>query len=181
MKFLTLALLAHPILSTPLPRRDTASAIYTLRLSSPSTPLDNLYLTTTPNSTSLTTSPLPITPLLVHPIFNPTTGLSELHTSASSTLAVVGANGLLDFSSLADPAAVAVPDGTTVDWTRFELVEEDSSREEGTVKYAGGVEGGRWVAFPTGEAWSVKWKGAEAWTTENYMPVQVVYELVKEE
>ena len=145
-----------------------------------------------------------------YPVRNSTTGLSELRAADSSgaALAVVGANGLLDFSSLADPAAVTVPVGTTVDWTSFSL-------EGGDVKYAGAGGEGRWVAFPTAgaggvvkrgseEGWSVKWKDGElgfsslfpssllpvgwfadlfaianAWTTENYMPVQVVYELVQ--
>ncbi|KAG7292928.1 hypothetical protein NEMBOFW57_002973 [Staphylotrichum longicolle] len=160
---------------------------------SPVTSLNGLYLTAAPNATTLTTtspqSQSPADKITFYPVLNPTTGLSELHTGASTTLAVVGANGLLDLSSLADPAAAPVPAGTTVDWTSFRL-EAQGSREEGTVKYAGedGAGQGRWVVFPSlaaggggAEEWSVKWKDVNAWTTENYMPVQVVYELVKDE
>ena len=114
-----------------------------------------------------------------YPVRNPTTGLSELRAADSSgaALAVVGANGLLDFSSLADPAAVTVPVGTTVDWTSFSL-------EGGDVKYAGAGGEGRWVAFPTAgaggvvkrgseEGWSVKWKDGEPFYFLALMPVGV--------
>ena len=154
----------------------------TLLLHSPVASLDGLYLTTSPSSTALTTASSGTTTgsggdtVRFYPVRDPTTGLSELRAADSSgaALAVVGANGLLDFSSLADPAAVAVPVGTTVDWTSFRL-------EGGDVKYAGAGGEGRWVAFPTaggvverssreegalapvkrGEGWSVKWKDGE--------------------
>jgi hypothetical protein len=145
-----------------------------------------------------------------YPVRNPSTNLDELHnadTTGAGALAVVGANGLLDFAALADPEAVETPEGGTVDWTSFRL--EPGS---GAVEYVGkGDVEGRWVAIPVGgaeERWSVKWRDGEfarfflfsslllkkecwltnvscfvvnAWTTETFMPVQVVYELVKEE
>jgi hypothetical protein len=189
----TLSLLAATGLATPI-RRDVNQAVYTLRLTSPMKALDGLYLTTTDSSSDDTTTlgvntsanPSAAT-VKFHPVRNPTTGLDELRDSTTSTtpggaLAVVGANGLLDFASLADPEAVegGKPDGTTVDWTSFRL--EPGS---GAVEYVGkGDVEGRWVAVPVGgeeERWSVKWRDANAWTTETFMPVQVVYELVKEE
>jgi hypothetical protein len=192
LQALTLSLLASTGLATPI-RRDVSQAVYTLRLTSSVKSLNGLYLTATPspgsnaNTTTLGvyTSPSnPSTPTIkFYPVHNPSTNLDELRTPGDSTLAVVGANGLLDFASVADPAAVELPEGATCDWASFLLVDEGSA-----VKYAGGEEGGRWVAFPVdgvseeGDGgWSVKWKDPSAWTTTDYMPVQVVYELVKDE
>ncbi|KAK4040058.1 hypothetical protein C8A01DRAFT_35930 [Parachaetomium inaequale] len=196
---LTLSLLASAGLATPV-RRDVSHAVYTLRLTSSVKSLDGLYLTATPspgsnsNTTTLgvyTSPSSPSTPTIkFYPVHNPSTNLNELRTTGptdSSTLAVVGANGLLDFASVADPAAVELPEGTTCDWTSFLLL--DDKGKGAAVKYAGGgADEGRWVAFPVdgvskegNGGWSVKWKDASAWTTTDYMPVQVVYELVKDE
>jgi hypothetical protein len=78
-----------------------------------------------------------------YPVRNPSTNLDELHnadTTGAGALAVVGANGLLDFAALADPEAVETPE----------------------VEYVGkGDVEGRWVAIPVGgaeERWSVKWR-----------------------
>ncbi|EAQ93158.1 predicted protein [Chaetomium globosum CBS 148.51] len=200
LQAITLSLLAATGLATPI-RRDVSQAVYTLRLTSPVKSLDGLYLTTTPQSdtddtstlgvsTSTTTSPA-TQPVRFYPVHNPDTDLDELRRSSDTVggggaLAVVGANGLLDFAALADPEAVQAPDGTTVDWTSFRLGAEKKEGGGGAVEYVGkgGVAEGRWVAFPVGgegERWSVKWRDVSAWTTENYMPVEVVYELVKEE
>jgi len=185
----TLSLLASAGLATP-SRRDISRAVYTLRLSSTVESLNGLYLTTNakpssnPNATTLgvsTSTPAAGPTIKFYPVLNPSTQLSELRTPSSSdtALAVVGTNGLLDFARLADPAGQAgsVPKGTTVDWTSFRLDEA-----AGTVGYGGKDAKGRWVAFPVSEkAWAVKWKDVSAWTTQNYLPVQVVYELVKDE
>ncbi|KAH6650604.1 hypothetical protein F5144DRAFT_556663 [Chaetomium tenue] len=196
LQAITLSLLAATGLATPI-RRDVGQAVYTLRLTSPVKSLDGLYLTTSPPQSdtddtttlgvSTSTTPSPATkPVRFYPVRNPDTDLDELRRASDTgggALAVVGANGLLDFAALADPEAVQAPDGTTVDWTSFRLGAE---KEGGAVEYVGkgGVAEGRWVAFPVGgegERWSVKWRDVSAWTTENYMPVEVVYELVKEE
>lgn len=53
---------------------------------------------------------------------------------------------------------MSVPEGTTLDWTSFEL------GNSGEVTYAGKGAEGRWVVFPKGNGkgdWSVKWKGGE--------------------
>ncbi|KAK3300512.1 uncharacterized protein B0H64DRAFT_17242 [Chaetomium fimeti] len=183
----TLALFAAAGLATPI-RRDVSQAVYTLRLTSRNKALDGLYLTAASSANNQETTTLGVNTsadpsaatVKFHPVRNPDTELDELRSAAEGggALAVVGANGLLDFAALADPEAVPAPDGTTVDWTSFRLDQED-----GAVEYVGkGVEGG-WVAFPVmgeEERWSVKWRDVTAWTTENYMPVQVVYELVEE-
>ncbi|KAK4241578.1 hypothetical protein C8A03DRAFT_30301 [Achaetomium macrosporum] len=183
LQALTLSLLAATGLATPV-RRDVGQAVYTLRLSSRVGTLNGVYITTSTNGTTLGVYPTPASERLhVYPVKNPATGLAELHTQEDgNTLAVVGTNGLLDFASLEDPAKVPVPEGGKCDWTSFRLDEE----EEGVLRYAGegAQNGGGWAAFPDSTAkggWSLKWKGAKAFTTEDYMPVQVVYELVKDE
>lgn len=152
----------------------------------PVTALDGLYLTTTPPSsddanatTTLGVYSNPSTPstpqIKFHPVRNPDTSLWELHTAGETTLAVLGANGLLDFASLSDPAATTetLPEGTLLDWTSFSL-DSEAGGGSGMVDYAGTV--GRWVAFPTshdpgavrggegdGEmAWIVKWRNSES-------------------
>jgi len=95
-------------------------------------------------------------------VVNPTTGLAELHTSSpvnDATLTLIGSNGVLDFTPLKNPAAVTVPVGTTVDWTSFEL--DEGTPGEGTVKYVG--KEGRWVMFPEGDEWELKWRSGESW------------------
>jgi hypothetical protein len=189
LQAITLSLLAATGLATPI-RRDVNQAVYTLRLTSPLKTLDGLYLTTASSEDTTTTNlgvntsanPSAST-VKFYPVRNPSTNLDELHnadTTGAGALAVVGANGLLDFAALADPEAVETPEGGTVDWTSFRL--EPGS---GAVEYVGkGDVEGRWVAIPVGgaeERWSVKWRDVNAWTTETFMPVQVVYELVKEE
>jgi hypothetical protein len=148
------------------------------------TSLDGLYLTNTPssnnnndNTTTLGVYSNPSTPstpqIKFHPVYNPDTKLWELHTAGETTLAVLGANGVLDFASLSDPEATTetLPEGTLLDWTSFSLGEE---ADGGVVDYAGTE--GRWVAFPTshdpgavvgGEGdgemgWSVKWRNSES-------------------
>jgi len=185
-----LSLLASTALATPV-RRDINHPVYTLRLSSHDDSLDGLYLTTAPkpgnanaNATTLgvsTASPAAGPTIKFYAVLDPSTQLSELRTPSTTetALAVVGTNGLLDFASLADPAGAAgsLPEGTTVDWTSFRL-----DQAEGTVGYGAKGSEGSWVAFPVdGEAWAVKWKGANAWTTDNYLPVQVVFEPVTHE
>ncbi|KAK3309951.1 uncharacterized protein B0T15DRAFT_506677 [Chaetomium strumarium] len=196
LQALALSLLAATGLATPV-RRDVGQAVYTLRLSSRVATLDGVYLTTSANGSTLGVYPTPAAERLhVYPVKNPTTGLAELRTQgAGNTLAVVGKHGLLDFASLEDPAAVPVPEGGKCDWTSFRL---DDEEQGGVLRYAGegAQNGGGWAAFPdvTAEGgWSVKWKGgclltelrggniAKAFTTEEYMPVQVVYERVKDE
>ncbi|KAK4150754.1 hypothetical protein C8A00DRAFT_45932 [Chaetomidium leptoderma] len=200
LQTLAVSLLASAGLATPI-RRDASPAIYALRLSSPGTPLDGRYLTATPSPTHPDTTTLGVSSkpqpggggenkISFYPVPNEKTGLSELRTTFSNdggatTLAVVGSNGLLDFAGLADPAAVAVPDGTTVDWTSFRLDAEGA----GTVSYAGPAGGerevqGGWVAFPSPSGqkggWNVKWRNDDAWTTQDYLPVRVLYELAEE-
>ncbi|KAK4251793.1 hypothetical protein C7999DRAFT_27472 [Corynascus novoguineensis] len=200
---LTLSLLATAGLATPV-RRDVGQEFYTLRLSSPAKFLDGLYLTTNPNSDKANTTALvvytspskPNVPdVRFYPVLDPSTKLAELRTpsspSSNTALAVVGTNGLFDFARIADPDGTAdeLPEGTTVDWTSFRLDEGESA---GTVKYDGGSGDeeaeGNWVVFPLRgssvetkeeEVWGVKWKGGNAWTTTDYLPVEVVYELVK--
>ncbi|KAH6853896.1 hypothetical protein B0I37DRAFT_18018 [Chaetomium sp. MPI-CAGE-AT-0009] len=198
LQAITLSLLAATGLATPI-RRDVSQAVYTLRLTSPFKTLDGLYLTTTSAPTDQETTTLGVNTsadpsaatVKFYPVHNPNTKLDELHsadsTSGGGALAVVGANGLLNFAALADPEAVAAPEGTTVDWTSFRLGQgQGQGQEGGAVEYVGkggGARGG-WVAFRVGgegERWSVKWRDVNAWTTADYMPVQVVYELVKEE
>lgn len=187
LQAIALSLLAATGLATPI-RRDVNQAVYTLRLSSPVKTLDGLYLTTANNDDTTTlgvntsSDPSAAKTVKFYPVRNPDTELDELRSTASGALAVVGANGLLDFAALADPEAVEAPDGTTVDWTSFRLAAGEA--EGGAVEYVGKGAEGRWIAFPVKgdeERWSVKWRDVSAWTTETYMPVQVVYELVKEE
>ncbi|KAK4132401.1 hypothetical protein BT67DRAFT_457496 [Trichocladium antarcticum] len=185
---LTIALLASTGLANPI-RYDVRQPIYTLRLSSPNPSLNNRYLTSNNSRLGIHPSPPTTPPIRFYPIPNPATGLAELRTvppkdgdgaATATSVTLMGANGLLDLASLADPAAAAAPAGTTVDWTSFRLL------EAGLLEYGAPGADGAWVAFPAagaaaGEAgWSVKWKDVNAWTTANYMPVQVVYELVRE-
>ncbi|KAL2126613.1 hypothetical protein VTI74DRAFT_532 [Chaetomium olivicolor] len=185
LQALVLSLLASTGLANPI-RRDVSQPAYTLRVTSPVTTLNNQPVTTSPyNTTHLGIFPRGGgQPIRFYPVFNPATGLAELHSlETGHTLAVMGTNGLLDFVSFENPAAVSVAPGTTLDWTSFRL-----DQEKKVLRYAGGE--GSWVAFPdkggnrdgsAGGAWVVKWKGDDAWTTMNYMPVEVVYELVKED
>ncbi|KAK4128669.1 hypothetical protein N657DRAFT_639156 [Parathielavia appendiculata] len=187
-------LVAHHLLS--LPSHPATHQTAKTKLNRPVPSLNGLYITRSPNNSTV----LGVFPnvndsknkkILFYPLHNPTTGLAELRIPASGdTLAVLGSNGLLDLASLADPAALKLPEGATCNWTSFRLElnheRDGGAAETGTVEYA--IEGseGRWVVFPaagagTGEGWSVKWKDVNAWTTANYMPVQVGYELVKEE
>ncbi|KXX73574.1 hypothetical protein MMYC01_205816 [Madurella mycetomatis] len=179
MKFqaLALALFASTGLSIPI-AQDDLPPVYTLRLSSRVESLDGAYITA--NGTLLGVYSRSTAPVQFTPVVNPETGLAELRTypEGSNALALIGSNDLLDFASLEDPAGVNVPDGTTVDWTSFKL--DEGAQEEGNVlEYVKGE--GVWVAFPRGNEgdWSVKWKGVEAWTTTDYMPVKVVYELAE--
>ncbi|KAK4193300.1 hypothetical protein QBC35DRAFT_458356 [Podospora australis] len=183
MKFqaLFLAALVSTGLAAPTPETAPKFApVYTLRLSSRTATLDGKYLSTSNSTLGIFSKPS--SSVKFYAVKNPQTGLSELHTyprsASDNTLALVGTNGLLDLSSLPNPAQVTVPKGTVVDWQSFHLSEADE--EAGALGYAAGKEGS-WVAFPAtsgkGE-WTVKWKEGSAITIQNYIPVKVVYELV---
>ena len=130
---------------------------------SPEPSLHNRPLTITNNSTlGIGASPEVKDEVHFYTIVNPTTGLAELHTSSpvnGATLTLIGSNGVLDFTPLENPAGVTVPVGTTVDWTSFEL--DEGTPGEGTVKYVG--KEGRWVVFPEGDEWELKWRSGESW------------------
>ncbi|AEO70495.1 2121a4ce-0610-4903-af75-060d14452285 [Thermothielavioides terrestris] len=194
MKFqaFALSLLAASGLASPVPQ-DVRQPLYTLRLSSPVPALDGAYLTLSPkNATQVGVYPpasAEDAQIRFHAVQDPATGRAELRTTNIPTtgmrgtvLALVG-GGLLDLASLQDPAAVPVPAGGVCDWTSFRL--GDGEGEGKRIVYVGkdGQAAGTWVAFPDGEAgagWSVKWKDDNAVTTENYMPVQLVYEPVQD-
>ncbi|KAK0734396.1 hypothetical protein B0T26DRAFT_68504 [Lasiosphaeria miniovina] len=170
LSFLATTGLASPIFGQP--------EIYTLRLSSRNKALDGQYLGVNgalvgvfKDSSVVRFIPVPS---------GSSSNLVELHTypvgKEERALALVGKQGLLDFSDVVNPAASNFPKGTTCDWTAFRL---GSSTAKKTVVYAG--KAGGWVAFPTGpdgSDWSVKWKDSSAITIENYMTVDVVYEAV---
>ncbi|KAL2255494.1 hypothetical protein VTK26DRAFT_3244 [Humicola hyalothermophila] len=196
LRALALALLASPLaLATPI-TRDVRQALYTLRLSSSTPSLDGRYLSAAGSDGTLVgvyDDDKAAAPVRFYVVTNPSTGLSELRAvsddggDSTAALALLGSNDLFDFASVVDPAEVNVPDGATLDWTSFELAEgkgEDGDVDGGNeVLYAPprGSKEGSWVAFPTGGRgeWSVKWKGVEAITTGNYMPVKVLYELIE--
>ena len=75
-------------------------------------------------------------------------------------LAFVGEHDLLDFA-VTDPSAV--PAGTTCDWQSFSLVSrpQGSEKPENLVTY-GSDAGGNWVAFKTGDGWTINWRGGES-------------------
>ncbi|KAL1836694.1 hypothetical protein VTJ49DRAFT_4788 [Mycothermus thermophilus] len=194
LQTLTASLLASITLATPI-RRDVSAELYTLRLATPYTPLNGLYLhALTPAQNATAGIALGVTPstqggddsaaVVVYPVANPASGLAELHTPDGGALVLVGRHGLLDLASVVgDPAAAPVPDGVTIDWTSFKLADDDGA---GSLGFAGGV--GRWVAFPSApaksgdpQAWGVKFKDSTAATTENYVPVTILYEPLKKE
>ncbi|KAK3393636.1 hypothetical protein B0H63DRAFT_458687 [Podospora didyma] len=150
--------------------------VYTLRLSSTTKSLNGKYLGVNGTLVGVYKETSVVKFIAVPSSEKPS--FVELHTypigKVDRALALVGKQGLLDFTDVTEPSSVTVPKGTTCDWTSFSLGEK-------TLKYGGSKAGG-WVAFPTGKdatEWSVKWKDASAITIQNYMPVDVVYETTK--
>ncbi|CAP69224.1 uncharacterized protein PODANS_1_8915 [Podospora anserina S mat+] len=184
MKFqaILIATLSATGLASPVPEPQAKPKFvqaYTLRLSSRTPSLDGKPLTLSNTTLGIFPSS-PSTPLF-YPIRNPQTNLLELHSpQTSSALALVGTHGLLSLSALPNPASVTVPTGTTLDWQNFDLSDDASA---GSLTYAGSTKDGSWVAFPVGKGqageWAVKWKDVTATTTQNYIPVKVVYEVVE--
>ncbi|KAK4170319.1 hypothetical protein QBC43DRAFT_197654 [Cladorrhinum sp. PSN259] len=185
MKFTTVlfTFLATTGLASPIPdAKPKFVSLYSLKLSSRSKNLDGKYLQVIGNTVGVTTS-APTSEVRFYPIRNPESGLWELRQSPATTtqtLALVGANGLLELASLPNPAAVNVPTGTTLEWKGFDLA-DGAETETGALGYAGKT--GGWVAFPEGkdgQQWTVKWKDASAITVQNYQTVKLVYEKVNE-
>ncbi|KAK4231196.1 hypothetical protein QBC38DRAFT_451574 [Podospora fimiseda] len=183
MKFTTVlfSLLATTGLASPVPdTKPKFVSLYSLKLSSRSKTLDGKYLSIVGSTVGVTSSPTAET-VKFYPIRNPESNLWELRQSPATTtqsLALLGSNGLLELSSLPNPAAVTVPTGTTLEWKGFDLADGPET-ETGALGYAGKV--GGWVVFPEGkDAWTVKWKDASAITIQNYQTVSLVYEKAKE-
>ncbi|KAK3341122.1 hypothetical protein B0T25DRAFT_331602 [Lasiosphaeria hispida] len=160
--------------------------VYKLRLSSRTKSLDGQYLGVNGSTVGVFKSTSSATPVQFYPVTDRKTGLVELHTypigAVDEILALVGTNGLLTFSNVADPAKAAFPRGTTCDWKSFRLAGGNPTgpgRPSNALAYAGS--NGSWTAFPSGNKgdWSVKWKGADTFTTADNMPIEVVYEPVE--
>lgn len=88
-------------------------------------------------------------------------------------LVLTGENGLYDLKDgmpqLTDPAPSA-----TYSWREFVLEEESS-----TVLWRAASEG-KWVVFPGSEqgSFEVKWNDGTGFTTQDYLPIEVVWETV---
>lgn len=180
----TAAASATPIIPI-LPSDDVK--VYTLRLQSRLKQLDGQTLGTRRGTIGLYRAP-DAEAIRFFPVTDKKTGLVELHRypiersggkETSQILALVGTNGLLTLSNVANPAAATFPTGTTCDWRSFKLAGGNPSapgRPANALNYAGAS--GSWVAFPDTAPgdFTVKWKGANAFTTANDLPVDVVYE-----
>ncbi|EGO52195.1 hypothetical protein NEUTE1DRAFT_132914 [Neurospora tetrasperma FGSC 2508] len=142
-------------------------------------------------------------PIKFYAVPNKDTGLVELHnwagipspgspnTSKTKAIALVGnaRTGLMDLTSVEDPAVICGDsNGLDCEWTSFTLNQGApiEGRPANTVTYAGP---GGWVAFKSSKAerggWVVRWKyladdemkrAAQATTTQDFVPVDLVYE-----
>lgn len=170
--------LASPI--NPVAARADNPDVYNLRISSETKSLDGRYLTVNgSNEVGL----FPTAPVLqVTMVPSGDSGTVELHTYpvgiVDHALAVVGSEGLLPFVEIVNPArSSSCARGSQCDWTSFGVAKDPPQ----LLTYVRGPEDkGMWVAIKaTKNEWTVKWKDAgKGFTTENYIPIQIVYEPV---
>ncbi|KAK5663698.1 hypothetical protein OQA88_4129 [Cercophora sp. LCS_1] len=174
ISFFSAAVVASPIIPAP------DAFAYKLKLVSRHSELDGRILSVDNNVVGVHKSRT-AKPLEVYAVADKKTGLVELRTyprsSQESLLALIGENGLFDANILPNPAGIQFLPGTTVDW-QFRLGGRDGAggRAENSVTYEG--KKGGWAAYPRGENadWVLTFKSPEAWTTQDYIDVQVVYE-----
>ncbi|KAL2125077.1 hypothetical protein VTJ04DRAFT_1442 [Mycothermus thermophilus] len=187
LQSLLTSLLASAALATPV-RRDVDFDLYTLKISTNHPALDGLYLGPIPapgggakNATAgLALGVVPGTQaqsgIIVYPVASEDPGLTALHTIDGGAVLVAGRHGVLDLAAFyGDPASAPVPEGVTIDWDSFQLVEEGAE-----VLFANAK--GRWVAFPSYDGtsgWRVTFKETTAFSTTDYVPVSVVYESIR--
>ncbi|KAK3355691.1 hypothetical protein B0H65DRAFT_417269 [Neurospora tetraspora] len=194
LSYLASTTLAAPVYVEPSP----PSPVYTLRISGGGPDLDTHYLSASGSVIGVFPDK-DNNPIKFYAVPNKDTGLVELHnwagisspgspgspnTPKTKAIALVGnaRTGLMELTSVEDPAAIGCGDGDAVDceWTSFTL-NQGAPTSEGkpanTVSYAGP---GGWVAFRSskveGGGWVVRWKYPQATTTQDFVPVDLVYE-----
>ncbi|KAL0474894.1 hypothetical protein QR685DRAFT_432487 [Neurospora intermedia] len=197
MKWQTLVfnLLSSITLAAPVYVKPSApSPVYTLRISGGGPDLDTHYLSA-PGSVIGVFPDTDNNPIKFYAAPNNDTGLVELHnwagisspgspnTSKTKAIALVGnaRTGLMDLTSVEDPAVICgdSDDGLDCEWTSFTLDQDApiEGKPANTVSYAGP---GGWVAFKSSKAerggWVVRWKYPQATTTQDFVPVDLVYE-----
>ncbi|KAI0007568.1 hypothetical protein F4779DRAFT_591338 [Xylariaceae sp. FL0662B] len=111
-----------------------------------------------------------IDPLTVYPVDSEKEGCNELHTYpvgfVDHSLALVGPPGLLTLVDMMNPDSVSPDDGNVALFDTFRIVDGKVTNDSD----------GQWLAFPdTNNEWKVKWSDGTAVTTENFMPVDVMY------
>ncbi|KAK3397481.1 hypothetical protein B0T20DRAFT_461504 [Sordaria brevicollis] len=200
LSYLTSTTYAAPVYVEPSP----PSPIYTLRISGGGASLDGHYLSTSGSVLGVFPDASPSNsgdPIKFYAVPNKETGLVELHnwagiipgsppsTPKTKAIALVGnaRAGLMELTTLEDPAATcssAEGDGDIAldcEWASFTLnsVPTTEGKPANTVTYAAP---GGWVAFKSlktesgEEGWVVRWKLPHATTTQDFVPVDLVYE-----
>jgi hypothetical protein len=116
--------------------------------------------------------------IIVYPVASEDPGLTALHTIDGGAVLVAGRHGVLDLAAFyGDPASAPVPEGVTIDWDSFQLVEEGAE-----VLFANAK--GRWVAFPSYDGtsgWRVTFKESEFLPTSSQLFLELVWSYEQEE
>ena len=142
----------------PLPPRPSCTHVSQSSQNSPSRRdknIDGRFLSTNGTALGIFNLITPAPAVRVYPVTDRKTGLVELHTyppgKVDQVVALVGdRNGLLTFSSVANPASAAFPGNTVCDWKSFRLgggAPPAPGRSDNLVTYEAAA--GSWAAFPS--------------------------------
>ncbi|KAI1429669.1 hypothetical protein F5Y12DRAFT_709669 [Xylaria sp. FL1777] len=125
--------------------------LYKLKVSSSVNELDDRYLSSNASTLGVYDSD-DISPIRVYQTSSQKAGCSQLHTYpvgiVDHALALVGSDGLMTLTDMANPSGAKPTNGLVTEWDAFRI--------SGGMLTNDGE--GRWVAFPSGkDSWSVKW------------------------
>ncbi|TPX16729.1 uncharacterized protein E0L32_003670 [Thyridium curvatum] len=175
MKFLTsiasLSMAAALAIASPIAK--ASDNLYALRVSSKDAQLDGKYLSVFDNVVGIFPGRQT---LFVTASESSKKGCVELHLHPTGiidhALGLVG-EGVKELHDIANPAS-----SPGADWTSFAMNSAGDPGEPnlGSLSYT--AKGGRWVVFPAkaGGEWKVTWLDGSSITTQNYMPIDLVYE-----
>ncbi|KAI0407249.1 hypothetical protein F4802DRAFT_46704 [Xylaria palmicola] len=163
---ITLGFIAGSVLAAPTDGLD----LFKLKISSTTNRLNGRYLSSNASTLGVYDSD-EFSPIRVYQTSSSKKGCTQLHTYpvgiVDHALALVGADGLMTLTDMVNPAGSKPVDGRVTEWEEFK-VSDTKLTNNGQ---------GSWIAFPTTKSsWSVKWTDGSAFTTANYMPVEIVME-----
>ncbi|KAI1813457.1 hypothetical protein GGS20DRAFT_477476 [Poronia punctata] len=167
----SLGLIASNVIAAPLESeaKDDLN-LFNLKISAPNNPeLDGRYLSQEGSDVGLYEGDP--SPIRVYKTSSQKKGRNQLHTYpigiVDHALGLVGPPDFMTLTDMINPARVKPKDGEVAVWDTF-VISHDRLTNDGR---------GAWLAFPAAESsWRIKWSDGSAFTTEDYMPVEVLME-----